>query len=146
MKTSVTSRSDLGRLAQAWRGIRATVPDFGPIRSKRAFERMSALMNVLLDEVGDDEDHPLADLLDVVSTLVMQYEEANEPKIESADPREILRFLMEQHELRQTDLAKEVGGQGVVSEILAGKRDLNARQIRALAKRFSVSPAVFIPA
>jgi HTH-type transcriptional regulator/antitoxin HigA len=38
----------------------------------------------------------------------------------------------------------EIGSQGVVSEVLAGKRELNTRQIRALAKRFGVSPAVFV--
>jgi len=38
----------------------------------------------------------------------------------------------------------EVGSQGVVSEVLSGKRELNVRQIRALAKRFHVSPAVFM--
>jgi len=32
----------------------------------------------------------------------------------------------------------------VVSEILNGKRELNTRQIRLLAKRFNVSAAVFI--
>jgi len=32
----------------------------------------------------------------------------------------------------------------VVSEILRGKREINVRQIRALATRFHVSPAVFI--
>ena len=56
---------------------------------------------------------------------------------------ELLQFLMEEHGLRQSDLA-EVGSQGVVSEILNGKRELNVRQIRELAKRFHVSPAVFI--
>jgi len=50
---------------------------------------------------------------------------------------------MEEHGLRQSDLA-EVGSQGVVSEILNGKRELNVRQIRELAKRFHISPAVFI--
>lgn len=38
----------------------------------------------------------------------------------------------------------EIGSQGVVSEILNGKRELNVRQIRALADRFHVSPSVFI--
>jgi HTH-type transcriptional regulator/antitoxin HigA len=50
---------------------------------------------------------------------------------------------MEEHELTQSDLP-EVGSQGVVSEILNGKRELNVRQIRALAERFGVSTAVFI--
>jgi HTH-type transcriptional regulator/antitoxin HigA len=50
---------------------------------------------------------------------------------------------MDEHNLRQSDLP-EVGSQGVVSEILSGKRELNVRQIRALAARFGVSPAVFV--
>jgi len=49
---------------------------------------------------------------------------------------------MEEHSLNQSDLA-EIGSQGVISEILRGKRELNTRQIRALAKRFAVSPSVF---
>lgn len=50
---------------------------------------------------------------------------------------------MEEHGLTQSDLP-EVGSQGMVSEILSGKRELIVRQIRALASRFHVSPAVFI--
>jgi HTH-type transcriptional regulator/antitoxin HigA len=50
---------------------------------------------------------------------------------------------MEQHGLRQVDLP-EIGSQGVVSEVLAGKRDLNIRQVRALAKRFGVSTSTFV--
>jgi HTH-type transcriptional regulator / antitoxin HigA len=105
---------------------------------------MNALMESILEIVGDDEDHELADLLDIVSTLVAQYEDNNHPDLPLAEPRDVLRFFMEQHELRQSDFAKELGSQGVVSEILAGRRDLNTRQVRALAKRFKVSPAVFI--
>jgi HTH-type transcriptional regulator/antitoxin HigA len=54
-----------------------------------------------------------------------------------------LKFLMEQHGLKQADM-HEIGSQGVVSEILAGKRDLNIRQVRALSERFGVSPATFV--
>ena len=49
---------------------------------------------------------------------------------------------MDEHHLKQADLP-EIGSQGVVSEILNGKRELNVRQIQALADRFHVSPAVF---
>jgi HTH-type transcriptional regulator/antitoxin HigA len=45
--------------------------------------------------------------------------------------------------LRQSDLP-EVGSRGVVWEILRGKHELNARQIRALGERFGVSPATFL--
>jgi HTH-type transcriptional regulator/antitoxin HigA len=51
---------------------------------------------------------------------------------------------MQQHELRQADLAEIFGSQSNVSEVLNGKREINARQARELAKRFRVSPAVFI--
>jgi HTH-type transcriptional regulator/antitoxin HigA len=50
---------------------------------------------------------------------------------------------MEEHGLTQADLP-EVGSQGVVSEILNGKRELNVRQIRYLAGKFKVSSAVFL--
>jgi HTH-type transcriptional regulator/antitoxin HigA len=39
--------------------------------------------------------------------------------------------------LRQSDWP-EIGSQGVVSEILNGKRELNVRQIRETARRFRV--------
>ena len=52
-------------------------------------------------------------------------------------PASVLASLMDEHGLRQSDLP-EIGSQGVVSEVLAGKRQLNLRQVRALAARFSV--------
>jgi HTH-type transcriptional regulator/antitoxin HigA len=56
---------------------------------------------------------------------------------------EALKLLLEEHGLKQSDLS-EIGSQGVVSEILFGKRQLNVRQIKLLSNRFKVSPAVFI--
>ena len=52
-------------------------------------------------------------------------------------------LIMEEHGLTQSDLP-EVGSQGVVSEILHGRRELNTRHIKALSQRFGVSPAVFL--
>ncbi len=57
---------------------------------------------------------------------------------------EMLAYLMDLQGLTQADLSKELGGQSVVSKILKGERELNLRQIKALAKRFKVSPEVFI--
>ena len=55
-----------------------------------------------------------------------------------------LKFLMTQHGLDQSDFKKEIGSQGVVSEILNGKRQLNLSHIKKLAVRFGVKPATFI--
>lgn len=136
--------SQLNELLPAWKGLKKSTPFFGPIRNERDFGRMQSLMDMLLAEVGDNENHPLADLLDVVGMLVSQYEDENTPGLQSAEPLDVLRFLMEQHNLKQSDLRKEIGTQGVVSEILSGSRQINARQAKALAKRFGVSPAVFL--
>ena len=56
----------------------------------------------------------------------------------------MLSYLMHEHGLKQTDLRHEIVAQGVVSEILSGKRALNVPQIQALAERFQVSPATFL--
>jgi HTH-type transcriptional regulator / antitoxin HigA len=112
------------------------------IRNEHEYDCAVERLNHLLDEVGTDEQHPLYTLLDTLGTLVHAYEEQHHPMPECSGV-DVLRFLMDEHGLSQSDLP-EVGSQGVVSDILRGKRELNVRQIRALAKRFQVSPAVFI--
>ena len=64
-------------------------------------------------------------------------------KVPKASPADVLRFLLERHGLRQRDVAAELGGESVVSEVLSGKRKLNTAQIEQLSRRFRVSPAVF---
>jgi HTH-type transcriptional regulator/antitoxin HigA len=101
------------------------------------------MLDEIIDEIGEQETPPLADLVETLALAISAYEEAHVPIPVSSGP-EILRSLMEDHGLSQSDLP-EVGSQGVVSEILSGKRDLNVRQIARLAARFGISPAVFLP-
>jgi HTH-type transcriptional regulator/antitoxin HigA len=112
------------------------------MRNEHEYDLAVDRLNYLLDEVGADEQHPLYTLLDTLGTLVHAYEEQHHPMPDCSGV-DVLRFLMDEHGLTQSDLS-EVGSQGVVSDILRGKRVLNVRQIRALAKRFQVSPAVFV--
>ncbi|MCB0244689.1 MAG: transcriptional regulator [Anaerolineae bacterium] len=119
-----------------------TISPLLSIGNEGDYDRAVETLNDLLDEVGSDESHPLYGLLDTLGTLVHVYEEDHHP-ISTASGAEMLQFFMQEHDLTQGDLP-EVGSQGVISEILSGKRDLNVRQIRALSQRFHVSPAVFI--
>jgi HTH-type transcriptional regulator/antitoxin HigA len=112
------------------------------VRNEQEYDLAVERLNRLLDEVGSDEQHPLYTLLDTLGTLIHAYEEEHHP-IPTCSGVDVLGFLMEEHGLAQSDLP-EIGSQGVVSEILRGKRELNVRQIRALSTRFHVSPAVFI--
>lgn len=112
------------------------------IRNEREYDRAVKRMNQLLDEIGDNERHPLYGLLDTLGTVIQAYEESHH-RVPAVRGKDMLRYLMDEHGLSQADL-REIGSQGVVSEILSGKRELNTRQIVALGKRFGVSPAVFL--
>ncbi|MBM3942352.1 MAG: transcriptional regulator [SAR202 cluster bacterium] len=118
------------------------VSPFLSIRNAAEYDLAIARLNSLLDEVGANEQHPLYMLLDTLGTLIHEYEEQHYSAPECSGA-EVLQLLMEEHGLTQSNLP-EIGSQGVVSEILRGKRELNIRQVRALADRFHVSPAVFI--
>ena len=129
-------------LEAAWMALQEAAP-VAPIRTKVQHKKMLSLLDDLQVKVGENRAHPLADLLQIVADLVDDYESSRFP-IPNAQPREVLRFLMEQHGLKQSDLSAELGTQSIVSDILAGNREINARQARALAKRFQVAPGVFI--
>jgi len=82
------------------------------------------------------------ELADLLTLLIEDFEEKNY-RLPKASPIEVMRFLMEQHGLKQKDLADVFGAQSIVSEVLSGKRELNKQQIRRLSERFHVSPEVF---
>ncbi len=127
----------------AYRRLRRLIP-LGILRSEKDYRKAVAVLDEILDQIGEDEKHPLADLAEALGQFIHSYEEAR-ANIPAAAGPELLKFLMKEHGLTQSDLP-EIGSQGVVSEILSGTRELNVRQIRRLAKRFGVSPAVFVAA
>jgi HTH-type transcriptional regulator/antitoxin HigA len=131
----------MAHLLPAWEAFRNTT-DIAPIRNDAHYQRMVSMLEALLDEAGSNENHPAMGLVDIVGDLIEDYEAEHHP-LPDVTGVQALKFLMAQHDLKQSDL-HEIGSQGVVSEILAGKRELNIRQIRALSERFGVSPATFV--
>lgn len=131
-----------GQMAKAWTALNRETK-IGVIRTERDYRQMSALVDKLIDEIGSDEKHELSSLLSVLGSLIEQYEEDG-VHIGDTAPADVLRYLMAEHGLKQADLAAEIGSQGIVSEVLNGKRKLNARQAKVLGGRFGVSPAVFL--
>jgi HTH-type transcriptional regulator/antitoxin HigA len=116
--------------------------DITPIRDEAHYARMTEMLEALLDETQGEEKHPAMGLADIVGDLIEDYESKQHP-LPDVTGVQALKFLMEQHGLKQSDLT-EIGSQGVVSEILTGKRELNIRQVRALSERFGVSAATFV--
>ena len=48
------------------------------------YERLVGLLDELVDEVGNDETHPLASLMEVVGSLIERYEDEYVPALESS--------------------------------------------------------------
>jgi len=118
-----------------------------PIKSRRMHRSYSEGIRILMREsgsLGSDDRDAVGQYLNAVIPFVEQYEKREFP-IGPATPEEVLGFLIEQHELSQYDLAKELGGQPVVSQILRGKRRLTREHIERLSERFGVTPASFYP-
>ena len=112
------------------------------VRTEEDYAQARATIDALLDEVGDNESHPLADVLDYLANQVKAYEDEN-VQIPEAKPSEVLRFLMEQHGLKQEDLA-DCAPQSRISDILSGRRSISKEIAKQLAHRFHVRADVFL--
>ena len=128
------------QVAQAWKVLQSLVP-VSAIHNEQQYNQALETLNELLDTVGDNEAHPLYDLLDTLGILIHTYEEIHYPPA-SVTGIDVLKFLMEEHQLTPVNLP-ELGDQSVVSELLTGKRELDMDNIKALSKRFNLSPATF---
>jgi HTH-type transcriptional regulator/antitoxin HigA len=117
---------------------------FLAIRTEREYDAAVERLNALVDLVGDNTKDLRYRLVETLSVLIEAYDREHH-SLPEASGIDVLRFLMEEHRLTQKDLP-EIGSQGVVSEVLAGRRFLNVRQIQALAARFGVDAGAFIDA
>jgi HTH-type transcriptional regulator/antitoxin HigA len=139
---AVQTQFNIRAIQTSWSKFESLV-HLRPIFDEAGYEQMTSLMNSLLDVVGDNEDHALSGLLELVGDLVSKYERENYP-IEPAAPKDSLRFLIEARGLKQDDLCSIVP-QSNLSAILAGKRKISAALAGKLGKFFGVSPAIFVP-
>ncbi|MEK7723009.1 MAG: transcriptional regulator [Acidobacteriota bacterium] len=82
-------------------------------------------------------------LLQLLARLIEDYEDEHYP-IEDAPPHQVLKFIMEQRDLKQSDLLDIFGSSGIASEVVNGKRSISKTQAKKLAERFKVSVELFI--
>ena len=101
-------------LLPVWEQFRAAT-DITPIRDEAHCARMTEMLQALLDETQGEEKHPAMGLADIVGDLIEDYESKQHP-LPDVTGVQALKFLMEQHGLKQSELT-EIGSQGVVSEI-----------------------------
>jgi HTH-type transcriptional regulator / antitoxin HigA len=116
-----------------------------PITSVAQLEATQEVIDSLIDsliyksELTPDE----RDYLNVLGTLVYEYEQIHEPMPEMSAIA-FLKQLMVESNLKQKDLVPIFKTESIVSEILSGKRKLTVNHIKKLAEFFHMPVAVFI--
>ncbi|MCK0154915.1 transcriptional regulator [Alcanivorax sp. S6407] len=121
-------------------------PFLAHIDNQQDYQHALALMDQLIEDY--DASQPLIDILSVAiehwEDRAEAFSEFNTRIASLPDGVAVLRTLMDQHQLKAGDLREEIGGKSLVSMILNHKRKLTLEHINALAKRFQVSPALFL--
>ena len=105
-----------------------------PIKTKRDYSEALKRMEILWGAKSGTSE---GDELDILATLVDNYEQVNFP-IEAPDAVEAIKYIMEEKGLNRKDLEKVIGDKGKVSEVLNHKRELSKRMIRALHDTFGI--------
>ena len=133
--------NEIDRIAKRYRALCELVP-LKPITRKAEYAAAVWHLNRLLDAGGANQAHQLAGLVETLGEMIHAYEKRR-PPMPDAEPREVLRYLMDERGLRQSDLAG-IATQGTISDILSGRRGISNALAKKMAAKFQVSVAVFL--
>ncbi len=92
---------------------------------------------------GEELSPAEVELLELLTVLIERFEH-DHYALSSAPPQEILRELMTARAMTQADLARLFPSKGILSEVLAGKREISKAQARKLGRHFHVPAALFL--
>lgn len=108
--------------------------DIRPIKTEADYsETLREIETLMTAAPGTDA----GDRLDVLVTLVEAYERKHFP-MDLPDAVEAIKFRMEQQGLTVDDLVPAIGRKNRVYEVLARRRPLTVRMIKALNKEFGI--------
>lgn len=121
------------------------IPLLGGSTSRKDYDEAIKLVEHLVEH---EPDSPLIDML----TVKIDAYESSAPEFADFNARvekethgiSLLRIMMDQHGLKQTDFTNEIGQRSLVSRILKGERSLTLKHMRSLAKRFGIPLTRFI--
>lgn len=69
---------DVSKTAAAWVKLAGKI--YVP-HSDEEYRQLVALLDSMIDEVGEDESHPLASLMEIVGVLIEKYEDEHVPEL-----------------------------------------------------------------
>ncbi|MFO7667852.1 MAG: transcriptional regulator, partial [Desulfobacterales bacterium] len=88
--------TQLKEIANVWPNIQHV---FSVPHNEKDYNNLVNLLDSLIDEVGNNESHPLSSLMETIGSLIETYESQNYPDI-GGDPINALKTLMEEHGLK----------------------------------------------
>ena len=127
------------QISKSWYEI---APLLLPISSEEECELREEKLRKLIHLNADKKDAQISYLIQCMALTIEDYEKQEFP-LEKPTAIELLKYLMEEHGLNECDLP-EIGDQNLVSDLLAGKQELNLTMIKSLALRFGVSAKTFL--
>lgn len=113
------------------------------IHSDKELDQAIAVLDSLLEREASLTRQE-QDYLDILSNEIERYESVAQPmpNVAGAD---MLRYLMRNRELNQSQLARATGiAVSTISAILSHDRDMNVSHVRILSRYFGVEPGVFV--
>ena len=69
---------DLNETVHAWSSLASKV--YVP-HSEEQYQKLVVLLDSVIDEVGENESHPLASLMEIVGVLIEKYEDEHIPEL-----------------------------------------------------------------
>ena len=130
MATAVVNRRTYGKL------LAETLPK--KIETEEENERILKIIEKIMFK-GEENISPEEEtLLILLSELVEDYEETAYP-MPDVKPHERLKYLLDEKGLKQKDLVPLFGSEGVVSEIVSGKRPISLKTAKKLADFLGLS-------
>jgi HTH-type transcriptional regulator / antitoxin HigA len=112
------------------------------IRNEEENQKALAIVEELMHRPNR---HPEEDeLYELLILLIEKFEQEYYLPGKASSPHSLLVFLMEQRDIKQSDLVGVIGSKGVVSEVINGKREISKAQARALGEFFQVDSGLFI--
>jgi HTH-type transcriptional regulator/antitoxin HigA len=125
--------------------LRLPITVFKKPENNKQYADLEKVLDKLIDEVRDNEKHPLAIVMHIIGENLEDYDTKHNPAIgHDISDIDMVKYLMKTHHLHQSDLAEIFGGQANVSKFLTGKRSLSKSQIAGLKELFSISADFFV--
>jgi HTH-type transcriptional regulator/antitoxin HigA len=138
MKTRTLTHDDIPESYAELVGLFMPRPLHDDVDYRNALAMLDAMAGFEMN--ADQQDY-----FEAIATFVEKYEAEHHAIDETRmTPVELLRSIIDEHEMTESDLGRLLGDRSLGHRILTGQRELSKTHIRILAEHFSLNPAALL--